>query len=212
MTLNPILDNNIIKVGGRLKNIIGIPNNLKHQIVLPRHHSVTDLLILHYHKPDHHCGRDQKLALLTESYWIVKAKSIICKVLSTCLLCKHTRSMPKPQLMGNLPKEIITVFKPPFTITEIDCFGPVNIRQYKRTRASNKKQIKRYGVIFTCLTTRAVHLELSIDMTTDSFLMTLRRFIARSGEPDIIWCDNESNFVGIVKELNKLYKTLNMVS
>ena len=201
VTLNPILDNNIIKVGGRLKNIIGIPNNLKHQIILPRHHPVTDLLILLYHKSNHHCGRDQTLALLRERYWIVKAKSIIRKVLSTCLLCKHARSMPKPQLMGNLPKERIAVFKPPFTITGVDCFGPVTIKQYKRTRTSNNKQIKRYGVLFTCLTTRAVHLELLIDMTTGSFLMTLRRFIARRGEPDIIWCDNGSNFVGVGKEL-----------
>ena len=42
-----------------------------------------------------------------------------------------------------------------------------------------------------------------IDMTTDSFLMTLRRFIARRGEPDIIWCDNGSNFVGVEKELEQ---------
>ena len=66
VTLNPILDNNIIKVGGPLKNIIGIPNNLKHQIILPRHHPVTDLLILHYHKSNHHCGKDQTPALLRE--------------------------------------------------------------------------------------------------------------------------------------------------
>ena len=131
VTLNPILDNNIIKVGGRLKNIIGIPNNLKHQIILPRHHPVTDLLILHYHKSNHHCGRDQTLALLRERYWVVKAKSIIRKVLSTCSLCKHERSIPKPQLMRNLPKERIGVFKPPFTITGVDCFGPVTIKQYK---------------------------------------------------------------------------------
>ena len=196
MTFNPILDNNIIKVGGRLKNIIGIPNNLKHQIILPRHHPVTDLLILLYHKSNHHCGRDQTLALLRERYWIVKAKSIIRKVLSTC---KHARSMPKPQLMGNLPKERIAVFKPPFTITGVDCFGPVTIKQYKRTRASNNKQIKRYGVLFTCLTTRAIHLKLSIYMTTDSFLTTLRWFIAWRGEPDIIWCDN----VGVEKELEQ---------
>ena len=64
VTLNPTLDNNIIKVGGHLKNIIGIPNNLKHQIILPRHHPVTDLLILNYHKSNHHCGTDRTLALL----------------------------------------------------------------------------------------------------------------------------------------------------
>ena len=66
MTLNTTLDNNIIKVKGRLKNIIGIPNNLKHQIILPRHQPVTDLLISHYHKLNHHCGRDQTLALVRE--------------------------------------------------------------------------------------------------------------------------------------------------
>ena len=141
MTLNPILDNNIIKVGSRLKNIIDIPNNLKHQIILPRHHPVTDLLILLYHKANHHCGRDHALALLRERYWMVKAKSIIRKVFSTCLLCKHSRSMPKAQLMRNLPKERIAVFKPPFTFTGIDCFGPVTIKQYKRTRTSNNNQI-----------------------------------------------------------------------
>ena len=103
--------------------------------------------------------------------------------------------------MWNLPKERTAAFKPTFTITGVDCFGPVTIKQYKRTRTSSNKQVKRYGVIFTCLTTRAVHLELSKDMTTDSFLMTLRQFIARRGEPDIIWCDNGSNFVGVGKEL-----------
>ena len=111
--------------------------------------------------------------------------------------------MPKSQLMGNLPKERITVFKPPFTITGVDCFGPVAIKQYQQTRTSSNKQIKRYGVLFTCLTTRAVHLELSIDITTDNFLMTLRQFIARRGEADIIWCDNGSNFVGVKKELKQ---------
>ena len=81
--------------------------------------------------------------------------------------------MPKPQVMGNLPKERIAVFKPPFTITGVDCSGPVTIKQYKRRRTSNNKQIKRYKVLFTSLATRTVHLELSIDMTTGSYLMIL---------------------------------------
>ena len=82
--------------------------------------------------------------------------------------------MAKQMLMGNLPKERIAVFKPLITITGVDCFGPVTIKQYKRTRTSKNKQIKRCGVLFTCLTTRAAHLELSIDMTTGSCLMALQ--------------------------------------
>lgn len=201
LNLNPILDNNIIKVGGRLKNVNNIPSSIQHQIILPQNHPVTNLLILHYHEINHHCGRNQTLALIREKYWIVKGKSVIRKVLTTCLKCKHSNSSPKPQFMGDLPKERIAVFKPPFTISGVDCFGPIIIKQYKRTRSSSNNQQKRYGVIYTCLTTRAVHLELSIDMTTDSFLMTLRRFIARRGEPELIWCDNGTNFTGVEKEL-----------
>ena len=57
--------------------------------------------------------------------------------------------------------------------------------------------------------TKAVHLELSIDKPTDSFLMTLRRFIARRGEPDITWCDNGSNFVGVEMELQQALQNVN---
>ena len=116
--------------------------------------------------------------------------------------------MPKPQLIGNLRKERIAVFKPPFTITGVNCIGPVPIKQYKQTKTSNNKQTKRYGVLLTSLTTRAVHLELSIDMTIDSFSMTVRRFIAVRGEPDIIWCDNRSNFVGVKKELKQVLQNV----
>ena len=83
MTLNPVLDNNIITAGCCLENINDIPHNLKHQNILPGHHSVTDLLILHFHKSNHHCRIDQTLALLRERYWIVKAKSVIRNALLT---------------------------------------------------------------------------------------------------------------------------------
>lgn len=114
-----------------------ILNNLKHQIILPRHHPITYLLILHNYKSNHHHGRGQALALLREMYWIVEAKYLFGKVLSACLIRKHYHSMPKPQLMENLPKERIAAFKPAFTITRVGCFGPVTIKQNELTRASN---------------------------------------------------------------------------
>ena len=86
-----------------------ILNNLKHQIILPRHHPITYLLILHNYKSNHHHGRGQALALLREMYWIVEAKYLFGKFLSACLIRKHYHSMPKPQLMENLPKERIAV-------------------------------------------------------------------------------------------------------
>ena len=77
LNLNPILEDNILKVGGLLKNVNNIPITIKHQIILPRNHPVTNLLIMYYHETNHHCGINQTLALLREKYWIVKGKSII---------------------------------------------------------------------------------------------------------------------------------------
>ena len=76
----------------------------------------------------------------------------------------------------------------------IDYLGPLLISQ-------GRSQVKRYGCIFTCLTVRAVHLEISHSLTTDSFINALRRFIARRGAPDYIYSNNESNFVGATKIL-----------
>ena len=105
LNLNAILEDKILKVGGRLKNVNNIPTTIKHQIILPRNHPVTNLLIMYYHETNHHCSRNQTLALLREKYWIVKGKSIIRTVLSTCLLCRHHNSSPKPQLMGIYQKK-----------------------------------------------------------------------------------------------------------
>ena len=71
--------------------------------------------------------------------------------------------------------------------------------------------MKRYGCLFTCLTTRAVHLEVACSMDTDSFINALRRFICRRGPPEIIRSDNGSNFVGAERELRKSLNSLNQV-
>ena len=77
----------------------------------------------------------------------------------------------------------------------------------KRTR-SNQAAAKRYGVLFTCLTARAVHLEIAGDMSTDSFIFALRRFVSRRGPIDIIRSDNGTNFIGAERELRNTLKEL----
>jgi len=115
---------------------------------------------------------------------------------------------PSPQIMSSLPQERLAVHQPPFSFTGIDYFGPLLIKSHRKTR-STTPNAKRYGAIFTCLTTRAVHLELASDMSTDSFLLLLRRFIARRGKPNSIWSDNGTNFVGAEAELKKTLKAFN---
>ena len=89
-----------------------------------------------------------------------------------------------------------------FTSTEINLFGPMLVKRTKGTR-SNVALVKRYGIIFTCMAVRAVHLELSNDLSTDSFIMTLRPFKSRRGHVQVILSGNGTNFVGAASELKE---------
>ena len=81
--------------------------------------------------------------------------------------------------MADLPEERLVHDKPPFTTVGVDCFGPFQVRRCRSL-------VKRYGVVFTCLTIRAVHIEVAHSLDTDSFLLALRRFIARRGQVEEI--------------------------
>ena len=86
------------------------------------------------------------------------------------------------------------------SFSKIDFFGPILVKLSNKTRA-NKAKAKRYGVIFTCMTTREVHLEIAGDLSSDSFILSLCRFIARRGNVKSIRSDNGTNFIGAEKEL-----------
>ena len=102
--------------------------------------------------------------------------------------------------MSELPKERLDAYKKPFYNTGIDFFDPIIVKMSKKTRA-NQAKAKRYGVIFTCMKTRAIHLEIARDLTTDSFILALRRFIACRGNVKCIQSNNGTNFEGAQQEL-----------
>ena len=100
--------------------------------------------------------------------------------------------------MADLPEHRVTPDKSPFTFVGVDYFGPFVV-----------KRVKRYGVLFTCLAVRAVHLEIAHSLDTSSFLHALRRFIARRGQPDVIRSDNGTNFVSGEKEIRRAIENWN---
>ena len=116
--------------------------------------------------------------------------------------CKKHHGQPMKQVMGDLPKERADISRPPFTYVGVDYFGPMNVKYRRGT-------VKRYGCIFTCLTTRAVHIEVAHALNADSFLMALHRFIARRGKPQKLFSDNGTNFVAADRELAEEIQTIN---
>lgn len=112
------------------------------------------------------------------------------------------RSKAGEQKMANLLEDRLLPDKPPFTNTGVDFFGPFEI---SRGRGS----VKRYGVLFTCLTSRAVHLEVSQSLDTSSCINAIRRFVSRRGQVSVLRSDNGTNFIGAERELREALKDLN---
>ncbi|XP_047519792.1 uncharacterized protein LOC125059418 [Pieris napi] len=101
-------------------------------------------------------------------------------------------------IMGNLPQRRVTPGNYPFESVGVDYAGPIASvsRQGRGSRI-----VKVYIVIFVCFTTKALHLELVGDLTSNSFISTFRRFIARRGKPLHLYSDNGTTFVGACKDL-----------
>ena len=108
-------------------------------------------------------------------------------------------------IMSDLPKERLAYQSPPFTNTGVDYFGPFYVTIRRTTE-------KRWGFLFTCLTTRAVHVEIVTSMDTSSCVMGVERFVSRRGTPAMIWSDNGRNFIGAKKELRESIENWNVVN
>lgn len=142
------------------------------------------------------------LASLRQQYWITGAAVAIRRILSKCVVCRRFHGTAGHQQMADLPPDRVLPDKPPFTHVGVDCFGPFEIKRGRVT-------LKRYGVIFTCLAIRAVHIEMTASLDTDSFIHALRRFIARRGQVAEIRSDNGTNFVGAERELREAIQSWN---
>ena len=156
------------------------------------------MLICHVHKVGH-LGSEYTLAQLRGKYWIQRKE--VKRVLRKCFTCKKINGRRCSQKMADLPETRLASGDVPFTHTGVDCFGPFLV---KRARSG----VKRYGCIFTCMTTRAVHIEVLSSRDTDAFMNALRRFMVRRGQPVTITSDNGGNFVSCNKELIKGLKEL----
>ena len=179
--LNPTIDHNgILRVGGRL-------NNVKLQIQI------------HYHHLTKHQGRHfTDGAIRSAGFWIVGAKRLISSTIFNCVTCRKMRRKPEHQIMADLPTDRISP-GPPFTSVGVDTFGPWEITA-RRTRGGFA-QAKRWAIMFSCLVSRAVHIEVVEEMSSSSFINALRRFIAVRGHVKEFRSDRGTNFIGSTNNL-----------
>ena len=200
--LDPYLDeNSIIHVGGRVRRA-NVPRNIVHPVVLPQKCHVTNLIIKFYHLKVHHSGRETTLNEIRSSgYWIIHARSAVTSFIWKCVKCRRYRGNTVHQKMSDLPEDRLEAVEP-FTFAAVDYFGPFYIKE-------GRSEKKRWGVIFVCMASRAIHLETANSLDTDSFINAYRRFVSRRGPVKQLRSDRGTNFVGANSELNHALSEMN---
>ena len=199
--LDPILNNGVIRVGGRLERAT-VSYEAKHPAIIPKESHIARLILEDVHKSVGHMGYNAVLSELRQKYWMPSIGSILKKVLSKCVTCQRYQARIGEQKMAELPADRLKADEPPFSCVGVDYFGPIDVKRGRST-------VKRYGVIFTCLTSRAVHLEIAYSSDTDSCINAIRWFIARRGFVRSIRSDNGTNFVGAEREMREALQDLN---
>ena len=198
--LDPFVDlDGIVRVGGRLRRA-QLEYGEKHPALLPKNHHIASLVVRHYHNEVHHQGRQITHGAIRQAgYWLIGGHRTVAKELTKCVVCKKLRGPLLDQRMADLPADRTEV-APPFTNVGFDVFGPWMV-QTRKTRGGVANS-KRWGVVFTCLSSRAIHIEVLESMDTSSFICALRRFFALRGTASLLRCDRGTNFIGAKAELD----------
>ena len=187
-------ESGLLRIGGRLQKAAS-PLDIKHPVILPKSSHVTLLIAKHIHEQSHQ-GRGITIGAIREAgYWIVGCRRIVAKIIQQCVTCRKYRRNLETQKLASLPADTVED-TPPFTYVVVDYFGPFFIR-------IRRSDVPRYGVLFTCMMSRAVHLEVSDSLDTSSFINALRRFTAIRGPIRLLRSDRGSNFVGAKNEFDR---------
>lgn len=205
MSFFPFLDRNgLLRVSGRLENS-DLNFDAKHPIILPEHHPVVVMIVRAMHFKLLHIGPTQMITTLRQNFAIIRAKTLINRIIHECFICRRYRSKVQQQLMGQLPRCRVH-FVRAFLQTGIDLAGPFSIKAHN---GRGSKRLKAYLVVFVCMATRASHLEIATDLSTDTFIAALIRFQSSRGVCSDIFSDNGTNLTGAnrtLSELNQIFR------
>ena len=200
--LDPFMDQDgLIRVGGRIRRA-DVPGNVKHPVIIPRKGHLTELLIKHHHLKVNHMGRGMTHNELRQNgYWVSNGSSGVARFISSCVTCRRLRRPTEQQKMACLPEDRLEP-APPFSYCAVDYFGPFIVKQ-------RRSEVKRYGVLFTCMGSRIVHLETANSLDSSSFINALSRFMSRRGAVRQLRSDQGTYFVGAQNELKAALSEMN---
>ena len=191
-------DCGVIRSRGRMKNS-SLSYDTQCPVLVPPRSHLTWLIVQHLHRSHHHCGVNTVLVLLREKFWLPKARQVIKRIISRCVLCqivtKDRMRMPPPP---PLPPERVR-YDRPFQCVGVDYTGAINVIDHE-----NGLEEKVFVCLFTCTATRAVHFELTHTMSASDFLLAFRRFVGCHSVPSLIISDNGRNFVGFNNFLKEI--------
>ena len=151
-------DKKLIRVGGRVDPSLVSYDN-ERLVLLPYNSHISKVIIRDAHQVGHN-GVAATVAKTRKKYWIIKAHRIAKVIKSHCTVCREIEAKVETQLMANLPKFRLQSHTPPFLYSSLDYFGPLKVK------VGRNKTCKHYGVVFTCLNTRAIHCELAVDASS----------------------------------------------
>jgi hypothetical protein len=205
--LKPVLNREgIWVVGGRMTRrnpLTELPGD-DPQILLPSEHAYTRQLMTDAHIDCGHGGRDATLARFRHEHWAPQGSKVAKAVKDSCQACRLRDAKLLKQEMGMLPIDRLKSALP-FNKVMLDLFGPYTIRGEVQKRVNGKA----YGILFTDMFSRAVHIEVAVGYDTDSFIMALTRFSSLRGWPTTIYSDPGSQLIGADRELRGVWGGIN---
>jgi hypothetical protein len=188
----------VLRSNSRLAKIEHLSYDIKFPIILSSHSHLTKLLVMSYHyKYGHSVSIENVKHKLREGFIILGLNQFLKKLTKNCMFCKKQKNKPLTQRMADLPSYRFSMPLRAFSKVGIDFAGPFHIKQLGR----GKPRLKSYILVFSCLQTRAVHLEATESQDTDSVLNAFSRFTSLRGMPEEILSDNWKSFVTEDKEL-----------
>ena len=194
--------NGVLRVGGRIRRS-SLSYRGKHPIIYPRKGHLSELIMCHHHRIVEHQGRGiTHNEIRSAGYWVIGGSSAVSNHIAQCVKCPKLRGTPQDQKMADFFTQDRLEPALPFTFSAVDYFGPWFEKEGRR-------ELKRYGVLFTCLSSRAIHLEVSNGLDTDSFLNAYRPFVGRRGPVRQLRSHQATNFIGAMNELQQAVTELN---